>query len=109
MGTRNDFGRLATNYLVGHTGIPDLRWKYAGSLIEAPAPYSLYVTGNKSTARLLAKVREHGEDGLGAVISRIGAERAADSYVVMNLRAYAVLLGTHYEAVTLPRIQQGKE
>jgi hypothetical protein len=78
-------------------------------LIEAPAPYSLDVTGDKSTQRLLAKVRERGENGLGAVISRIGAERLEQSYVAMNLRAYAVLLGTHYEAVTLPRIQQGKE
>lgn len=109
MSGRNDFGRLAATYLIGHTGIPDLRWKYEGSLIEAPRPYSIDVTGDKSTIRLLAKVRERSEEGLGAVISRIGAARVADSYVAMNLRAYAELLGTHYAAVTLPRIQQGKE
>lgn len=109
MAGRNDFGRSVTTYLIGHAGIPDLRWEYLNSTIHAPSPYKIDVTGNKSTSDLLAAVRKQGESGLGVVISRIGAERIADSYAVMHLRAYAQLLATHYEAVALPRIQQGKE
>lgn len=108
MGDRHNYGLSVTRFLTGHTGIPNLRWDYKHSLIESPLPYEINLTGERSSERLFSRVRAQDPNHLGAVISRMGEQRIADSFVTMRLQSYSALLAAHYENVALPRIQKGE-
>lgn len=102
----SDYRRLSASYLRNASGIPGIQYKDRG--IIAPDPYRFTVSTDLSHRRFAEAIYATRDmTGLPIHIRNNRLMGSTDQALAgMTLHTLAILLGSHYNAVVLPRLER---
>ena len=96
MGLRADKGRAIVRYLLGHTGIPALRWTPNG--VESPPPYNITILTAARMEDWRIAMNARPKSGINIVVRYDGyVDGLENAWVGMRLSEFVPLLKLHYD------------